>query len=64
MANTLGPQKVPFIGVIGDRLQLSDPEKLETLGPVALKAFGKNAIDNKPVDAHDKFPPAAMLKNP
>jgi hypothetical protein len=62
LANTLGSPNVPFVGLIVDRLKLSDSEKRSMLGPVVLKAYAKDAITEKPEGAHDSFPPSAMFK--
>lgn len=57
LANTMNSSKIPFVGVSVKLIQFdNEREKLEILGPVAMKAFGKYAIGEKPTDAHPKFP--------
>jgi len=57
LANTMSSSKTPFIGVFVKLMKFdSDQEKLEILGPVSMKAFGKYAIGEMPADAHPKFP--------
>lgn len=54
---TMNSSKIPFVGVSVKLIQFdNEREKLEILGPVAMKAFGKYAIGEKPTDAHPKFP--------
>lgn len=57
LANTMSSSNVPFVGVPVKLMQFgSEQEKLEVLGPVTLKAFGKYAKGDMPKDAHKKFP--------
>lgn len=57
IANTMTSAKVPFAGVSVKIMKFaSEEDKLETLGPVILKAFGKSARGVKPQDAYDTFP--------
>ncbi len=63
LANTMGSSKVPFIGVSVKLMQFAnEQEKLDTLGPVTMKAFGKYAIGEMPKDVHPKFPFSFMPK--
>ncbi|MFC1748724.1 DUF6151 family protein [Pseudomonadota bacterium] len=63
LANTMNSSKVPFVGVSVKLMQFSnEAEKIETLGPVIMKAFGKYAIGEMPKDAHSKFPFSFMPK--
>jgi len=57
LANTMSSSKVPFVGVFVKLMQFtSEQEKRQTLGPVTMKAFGKDSIGEMPEDAHPKFP--------
>ncbi|WP_370980279.1 DUF6151 family protein [Agaribacterium sp. ZY112] len=61
VANTMRSASVPFIGVSVKLMQFSsEKEKLETLGPVLMKAFAKYAIGIVPEDAHLRFPLSFM----
>lgn len=63
LANTMNSSRVPFVGVSAKFMQFSDEnEKLATLGPVTMKAFGKYAKGEMPNDAHAKFPISYMPK--
>jgi len=63
IANTLSSAKIPFIGVSVKLMKFSnEQEKLNTLGPVTLKAFGKYSIGEMPNDVHSKFPLSFMPK--
>lgn len=63
LANTMSSPNIPFIGVSVKLMQFSsEQEKLDKLGPVTLKAFGKHAIGTMPKDAHAKFPISFMPK--
>jgi len=63
LANTMNSPKVPFVGVSVKLMKFSsDREKLETLGPVTMKAFGKYSIGEIPSDAHPRFPISFMPK--
>ncbi len=63
VANTMNSSKVPFIGVSVKFMELAgEKEKLEVLGPVAVKAFGKYAIGKVPQDVHIKFPLSFLPK--
>ena len=63
IANTLGSAKVPFVGMSVKLMKFaSDEDKLETLGPVTVKAFGKHSIGEMPADVHARFPMSAMPK--
>ncbi len=57
LANTQNSSKIPFVGVSVKFIHFANEgEKIEALGPVTLKAFGKYAIGKMPKDAHPKFP--------
>ncbi len=57
LANTMNSSKIPFVGVPVTFMKFAnDQEKLETLGPITMKAFGKYAIGEMPKDAHPRFP--------
>lgn len=61
VANTMTSAKIPFIGVAVKLMKFSDDRdgeraKLQMLGPVTLKAFGKYAIGKIPAGAHERFP--------
>lgn len=63
LANTMGSSGIPFVGVSVKLMKFSgEQEKLDILGPVTLKAFGKYAIGEMPRDAHERFPRSFMLK--
>jgi hypothetical protein len=63
LANTMNKANVPFVGISVKLMQFAnDAEKLKTLGPVTMKAFGKYAIGEMPKDAHAKFPLSYMPK--
>ncbi|MFT7559758.1 MAG: hypothetical protein ACI93R_001673 [Flavobacteriales bacterium] len=63
LANTMSSSKIPFVGVSVKLMQFdSEQEKVEILGPVTMKAFGKYSIGDMPVDAHAKFPISFMPK--
>lgn len=63
IANTLSTSNMPFVGILVEFMQFGDEqEKLATLGPIVLKAFGKYAIDGMPADAHPRFPLSFMPK--
>lgn len=63
LANTMNSPKIPFVGVSAKLMQFtSEQEKMQTLGPVTMKAFGKYAIGEMPRDAHAKFPISFMPK--
>ena len=63
LANTMRSAKIPFIGVSVKLMKFgSEQEKLEALGPVMIKAFGKHSIGEMPKDAHAKFPISFMPK--
>lgn len=63
LANTMGKANVPFVGISVKLMHFaSEQEKLETLGPVTLKAFGKYAIGDAPKDVHPTFPISYMPK--
>lgn len=63
IANTMNKAKMPFVGVLVKNMQFVDEaEKLEALGPVTMKAFGKYAIGEMPKDAHPKFPLSYLPK--
>lgn len=62
-SNTLGSPKIPFVGIPVILMQFRDEsEKLNILGPLSLKAFGKYAIGEMPKDAHLTFPLSFMPK--
>lgn len=63
LANTMGSSKAPFVGVSVKLIKFaSEQQKIETLGPVTMKAFGKYSIGEMPKDAHLKFPISYMPK--
>lgn len=63
IANTLGKASIPFVGVSVKLMQFaSEQEKLEVLGPVTVKAFGKYALGEMPKDAHPRFPLSFLPK--
>lgn len=41
---------------------VNEQEKMETLGPITMKAFGKYSIGEMPKDAHPRFPISYMPK--
>ncbi len=63
IANTMSSPKVPFVGVSVNLMKFSsEQQKLEILGPVTMKAFGKYSIGEMPKDAHPRFPISYMPK--
>lgn len=63
IANTMASSKIPFVGVFVNFMAFSsEQEKLDVLGPITIKAFGKYAIGDKPEDVHVKFPLSYMPK--
>jgi hypothetical protein len=63
IANTMSSAKIPFVGVSVKMMKFSnEQEKIKTLGPVIMKAFGKYAIGEMPNDAHPTFPLSFMPK--
>ena len=57
VANTMSSPKIPFVGVSVTLMKFANErEKLEVLGPITLKAFGKYSIGEMPDDAYSKFP--------
>jgi hypothetical protein len=63
LANTMGSSKIPFIGVSVKLMKFSsEQKKMEALGPVTMKAFGKYSVGEMPKDAHPKFPISYMPK--
>lgn len=57
IANTMSSAKIPFVGISVKLMKFRNAqEKIEVLGPVSMKAFGKYAIGNMPSDTHPKFP--------
>jgi len=63
LANTMSSANIPFVGVSIKLMKFScEQEKLESLGPVTMKAFGKHSIGEIPEDAHYKFPISFMPK--
>jgi len=63
VGNTMTSSKMPFVGISVKLMNFSsEEEKLKTLGPVVMKAFGKYAIGEMPKDAHEKFPISFMPK--
>ncbi len=63
LANTMNSAKVPFIGISVKLMQFADQQEKDTvLGPISLKAFGKDAIGEMPRDTHPKFPISYMPK--
>ncbi|PHS69369.1 MAG: hypothetical protein COB23_07065 [Methylophaga sp.] len=63
IANTMSSAKIPFVGVSVKLMKFSnEQEKIDTLGPVTMKAFGKYSIGEMPNDVHSKFPLSFMPK--
>ncbi|MDN3640875.1 DUF6151 family protein [Simiduia curdlanivorans] len=63
IANTMRSPNVPFVGLSVKLMSFSsNQEKLNTLGPVTVKAFGKYAKGDKPADTHAKFPISGLPK--
>ena len=63
VANTMSSAKVPFVGVPIAFLKFDNEQvKVNTIGSVSMKAFGKYAIGEMPSDAHPKFPISYMPK--
>lgn len=63
IANIMNSHRIPFAGVSVKFMKFdSDQEKLETLGPVIMKAFGKSARGEMPKDAYETFPKSFMFK--
>ena len=63
LANTMSSAKIPFVGVSVKLMKFgNEQEKLEALGPVIMKAFGRHSIGEMPKDAHSKFPISFMPK--
>ncbi len=63
LANTMNSSKIPFVGVSVKLMKFAnEQEKMETLGPITMKAFGKYSIGEIPKDAHPKFPISYMPK--
>ena len=63
LANTMNSSKIPFVGVSVKLMKFAnEQEKIETLGPVTMKAFGKYSIGEMPKDAHPRFPILFMPK--
>lgn len=61
LANTMSSSKVPFVGVSVKLMKFSnEQEKMEMLGPVSMKAFGKYSVGEMPTDAHPGFPISYM----
>lgn len=57
IANTMRSSKIPFVGVSVKLMRFSSvQEKVEVLGPVTIKAFGKYSKGDMPKDAHSRFP--------
>lgn len=63
VANTMRSPKTPFVGISVKLMQFADEQqKLATLGPITMKAFGRYAKGAMPPDAHVKFPLSYMPK--
>lgn len=63
LGNTMNSAKIPFVGISVKLMQFANEEqKNSILGPVTLKAFGKDSIGEMPYDAHTKFPLSFMPK--
>ncbi len=63
LANTMNSASVPFVGVPVKLMKFAnEQEKMDVLGPVTMKAFGKYAIGEMPKDAHARFPLSYMPK--
>ena len=63
LANTMNSSKIPFVGVSVKLMRFAnEQEKVETLGPVTMKAFGKYSTGEMPKDAHIRFPISYMPK--
>ncbi len=57
VANTMGSSIIPFVGIFVKFMQFpNEQKKIEVLGPVTLKAFGKYSVGEMPKDAHITFP--------
>ena len=57
LANTMGSAKIPFVGISVKLMKFAnEQEKMDILGPVTVKAFGKYSIGEMPKDTHAKFP--------
>lgn len=57
LANTMNSSNIPFVGVSVKLMKFdNEQQKMETLGPVTIKAFGKYSIGEMPKDAHPRFP--------
>ena len=60
-ANTFTSSKIPFVGIPANLMQFeNEQDKLSTIGPVRMKAFGKYAKGDMPEDAHPKIPLSFM----
>ncbi|MDU0114642.1 DUF6151 family protein [Psychrosphaera aquimarina] len=63
LANTMNSSTVPFVGVSVELMKFgNEQEKLELLGPITMKAFGKYSIGEIPKDAHARFPLSYLPK--
>ena len=63
LANTMSSSKIPFVGVSVKFMKFTNPqEKIDTLGPVTMKAFGSYSIGHMPHDAHPTFPKSYLPK--
>ena len=63
VANTMTSAKMPFIGVSVKMMQFAnEQQKLQMLGPVSRKAFGKYAKGDMPADVHPSFPKSYLGK--
>lgn len=63
LANTMSSSKIPFVGISAKLMQFEDEQKkMEILGPISIKAFGKYSIGEMPKDAYPRFPLSYMPK--
>lgn len=63
LSNTMTSSKVPFVGISAKLMKFAnEQEKMDVLGPVTMKAFGKYSIGAMPEDAHARFPLSFMPK--
>lgn len=63
IANTLPTSGVPFMGVVHSFFDFKDEgEKLEAIGPIRARIFGKFARGEMPKDAHVKAPIGILIR--
>lgn len=57
IANTMKAAKTPFVGIAVNFMQFeNEQQKLDIIGPITVKAFGKYARGQMPAGAHERFP--------